>query len=862
TATAARAAADLDAARRFSLDNGLTVLTLRDASQPVVAVQMLYRVGARNETTGVTGISHFIEHMLFRGTVSFGLADVTGVIERAGGEWHGYTYLDCTTFFQAAPRDLLPTLLRLEAERMTEARMAPAEVEPERGAVFQEYRGYQNDARSDLFDLTIATLFLEHPYRNNTMGWESDLAGITHGDLVAFYRRYYGPRNAVLSIVGDFDASRIEEQVRRVFASIPASGESTAIRTVEPEPTGERRITIRRPGAAPAVMVAFPAPPPARPREYAALLVLDALLGHARGLSFRSAENDQTAGADAEPGSRLGRALAGSPADRFGTAFVPTLYPYHYSIYATPATGRSPEEIPPVIDAVLAGVARSLTRPEVDTARRRIEAALLLETDSPVELAHELAFWTGLGGMEIRAAVVRELKAIGPDEVRALARSFVPKRSVVGILLPEGAPDGADQAGAARPAVPGTVPPAPTSAAGTASGAPGPAVRLRRADQARVETLRLAPGGRAIVDARPDQKTFVLRVAATCGGSGMAALARLRDATRRLEEDGGTRAALADLGVRLTLLAPGEGTFSDRDTAQAELQGPADAFAETAQIFAPALKRALGDASSTPTPRATGPPERALQILAEAISPAETPAGPPPSAPPAISIALVSPYGAPATRSLLASLVPAGAAPVATAGKGEAWRSALPAGRREETIPGIAQGRLLIALPGNAEDKEALAALTYILHHAYSGRLGVKAIAEMGLVYEMESEAVTRGEPLLYVTMGAEPQSLPRLEAALTEVLDRTATTLTEREVAEYRSFAAGDLVVRLADPEKAARLYGAALLRGEDHTGPRAGVERARALTTGRVAALARAALDPARRLTVVVTRPATGSP
>ncbi|PYS95848.1 MAG: hypothetical protein DMF50_06970, partial [Acidobacteria bacterium] len=139
-------AADLAAARTFVLDDGLTVVALHEPAQPVVAVQVLYKVGARNETIGLTGISHFVEHMLFRGTEHFGLGDITGVIERAGGEWHGYTYLDCTTFFEAAPRDLLPTLLRLEAERMTVARMAAGEVKPERGAVFQEYRGYQNDA--------------------------------------------------------------------------------------------------------------------------------------------------------------------------------------------------------------------------------------------------------------------------------------------------------------------------------------------------------------------------------------------------------------------------------------------------------------------------------------------------------------------------------------------------------------------------------------------------------------------------------------------------------------------------------------------------------------------------------------------
>jgi predicted Zn-dependent peptidase len=126
----------------------------------------------------------------------------------------------------------------------------------------------------------------------------------------------------------------------------------------------------------------------------------------------------------------------------------------------------------------------------------------------------------------------------------------------------------------------------------------------------------------------------------------------------------------------------------------------------------------------------------------------------------------------------------------------------------------------------------------------------------------MDSEAVTRGRPLAFFSMGAEPPSLPALEAALQEILDRTAATLTEEEVAEYRSFAAGDLPVRLSDPQKAARLWCSTLLRGEDHTGPRRAVERTPALTRDRVAALARRVLDPGRRLTIVVDRQEEQSP
>jgi zinc protease len=851
------AAADLSQARAFTLGNGLTVVMLHDPAQPVVAVQMLYRVGARNETPGITGIAHFLEHMLFRGTTSFGLSDVTGVIERAGGEWHGYTYLDCTTYFEAVPRDQLATLLRLEAERMTSGRMAADEVGPERGAVFQEYRGYQLDARSDLFDETIAALFLQHPYRNNTMGWESDLQAITHEDLVAFYRRYYGPRNAVLSIAGDFDPGRIEKQVREVFESIPPGGESTAIRTVEAPLTGPRRVTIRRPGATPALMISFLAPPPSRPKEYAALLVLDAVLGSAKGLSFRHHSGDLTAGRDVDPNSRLAVLARTAPVERFGTALVPTLYPYHYSIYATPKAGRPTEEIEPLVFGLLKSAAERIEAGEIVSARRRIEAALLIETDSPVEAAHELAFWHGLGGMTLRDAVVAALAGVAPQDVRLLARTLSADRAVIGTVLPaagvETAPQAAVEVEAAAPAAPSTRPATAPRDRPARSGRPVPPKQPARSEVALVETLTLAPGSKAIVDTRPGQKTFVLKVALSGGRgamSGPADAGRLRAVARGLGNDTDSLSRLADLGVRYSLVEPGEASFAERDCLEMALQGPAPALGEATEILAGALERhraaAGGPLAAEP---ARDPEGRALRILSEALAPSAAVG----AVRPAVSVALVSPFTTASAKPLLGAFAPERAG--RTGAPDRPARAPFPSGRRVEAVQDISQGRLLLAFPGDG-DPEALKALTYVLHHSYSGRLGVKAITEMGLVYSMDSESVTRGRPLLLVTMGAAPEALPSLEEALSEVLDRVAATLTVREIDEYRSFAAGDLIVRLSDPVKAATLWCSALLRGEDHRGPAAAVERARRLTPEEVALMARTALPKEKRLTVVVTR------
>ena len=827
----------LAGAAAFTLDNGLTVVLRPDATHPVVAVQMLYRVGARNETIGLTGIAHYLEHMLFRGTEHFGLADVTGVIERAGGEWHGYTTLDCTTYFQAAPKDTLTTLLRLEAERMVSARMAKDEVEPERGAVFQEYRGYQLDPRSDLFDATTALLFQEHPYRNNTMGWESDLAGITHDDLVSFYRRYYGPRNAVLAIAGDIDVAAARRAVEEIFGPIPAGGADTTIRTVEPPLEGPRRLTLLRPGATPALQISFLAPPPSRPREFAAWLVLDAHLGNTPGLSFYRHSGDLGTGGGAPAGSPLGRLVDSGLLAEAGASLVPTLYPYHFTLYASGFdTARASEAEASLFD-LLAEAADEVTAADVESARRRIAAADLLETDALVEQAHEMAYWTGIGGLGLRVEVRRALDAVTVEEVRAAAAALVPSHAAVGVVLPaaRSAPQGgvAVPPAAERPKRP--APARPKAAAGPAA---------KRVARATVATLSLGGGARAIVDARPRAATFVLHLAVHASPGTLVA-----------NEDDLTR-TLLPLGVTFEVIAPGGGSFAARDTVRVEMTGPAGEF-ETAMgiLDARGLKLARGkggpvDPESLPRPmrRAMAYLDRAAAGTASGTSgsaagSAGAPAGP--------FVSLVGPFDPGSVRDRLASL----AAPLRTAAARPAGAPLLRPGKDVSAVAAVPQGALVLAVPGDA-DAMAQEAVAWILHHNYSGRLGTLAIATMGLVYDMDSESVRRGAPLVWFGMGADPDALGRLEEALTAELARARSGVTEEELAAFRSHAAGRLAVRRADPAQAAQLWLAALLRGEDDRTVARAADRAARLKLSEVAAVANRMLDPARRHVIVVGR------
>ncbi len=831
----------LAGAESFTLPNGLTVVMRRDEVHPVVAVQMLYRVGARNETIGITGIAHYVEHMLFRGTEHFGLADITGVIERAGGEWHGYTTLDCTTFFEAGPREMLATLLRLEAERMHAARMAPDEVDPERGAVFQEYRGYQLDPRSDLFDATTALLFQQHPYRNNTMGWESDLAGITHADLVDFYRRHYGPKNAVLAIQGDFDPAAARAAVEEAFGPIPPGGDDTTIRTVEPALQGPRRLTLLRPGGTPALQLSFLAPAPATPKEFAAFLVLDAILGNAAGLSFYRHSGDLGTGAAAPSGTPLGRLVDAGLVEEAGASLVPTLYPYQFSLYASGFEAAKSASVEAALFDALAEAADSVTAADVEAARRRIAAADALETDSYVEKAHEMAYWTAIGGLDRRAAVRRAIDAVTADDVKEAAGRLVPARAAVGLVLPVAR----GTAGASVPAVEER----PKRAAAARHASPVPLAGSKRAARPALTTLGLGGGSRAIVDARPADATFVLKLA----------VAAPRGTTIAGADD--LARALLPLGASLDIASPGAGAaFAARDTVRVTVAGPATAFDETLgalqarggfKLHAP--KGAGGDPESI-----TSPMRRGLALLDRATS------GSAPAALPGPFAVLVGPFDSAAVKDRLAALVtglrPPTAAPASRRGATGA-SGALAAGRETSSIPDIPQGALLLAIPGDA-DAAAQEAVAWILHHNYSGRLGVRAIAQLGLVYDMDSESVRRGAPLVWFGMGADPSALPKLEEAMLAELDRARGDIGDEEIAAFRSYASGRLAVRSADPDQAARLWLDALLRGEDDGGPRRDDERAAKLTRKDVAAAAQRMLDPSRRHVVVIERRALAPP
>ncbi|MFN3421208.1 MAG: M16 family metallopeptidase, partial [Armatimonadota bacterium] len=202
------------------LPNGLKVLIAPSHHAPVVSVWAFYRVGSRCEQVGITGISHWVEHMLFKGTPKFPKGQIARLIQKHGGTLNGHTTYDHTAYFETLPKENWLIALDIEADRMTNALFDPQETELERGVILSELEMYENHPEHRLFTEVIATAFLVHPYRNPIVGWRCDLERMTRDDLYEYYRRFYAPNNAFLVLSGDITPEEALPEVEKRFGEL------------------------------------------------------------------------------------------------------------------------------------------------------------------------------------------------------------------------------------------------------------------------------------------------------------------------------------------------------------------------------------------------------------------------------------------------------------------------------------------------------------------------------------------------------------------------------------------------------------------------------------------------------------------
>jgi zinc protease len=423
-------------------------MALEDRTLPVVSVQMLYRVGGRTESSGATGLAHFVEHMAFRASERFPDTELASRIYAVGGEWHAYTWIDQTAYFETVPAEQLELVLAIEADRMARLLLPAAELEAERGAVLTELHGYENDPTSVLNDAVVAASFVEHPYRNNVIGWTSDVEGLTHDEVAAFYHRHYAPANAVLAIAGAVDPADVLTRVRKVFGDLPA-GEATPLpRTVEPPQRGERQVIVRGATGDRSFQISYRAPAITDP-DFPAFLLLQAVLAGSPGINFRQDEAPDPA----RPGTRLYGA-----APSIATFLAPTAQPYLFSI-----VGQGHASVEREIERRIALLRRrAVTARELDRTRRDLLAQLDLDEETTEDAAHQMAFFEGAGAFGVLTGLPARLAAVSPEDLRRVAASRLqPWQRTVGWFLPGPVPGVAESARKPEPvAKPASAPPA------------------------------------------------------------------------------------------------------------------------------------------------------------------------------------------------------------------------------------------------------------------------------------------------------------------------------------------------------------------------------------------------------------------
>jgi zinc protease len=410
------------AMRETTLDNGLKVLVREEHAAPLASVWCWYKVGSKDEGPGLTGVSHWCEHMNFKGTAHIPRDQVKGIIEQYGGSWNGYTWIDQTTYLETATRDALDRMLFIESERMASCLYHPDDCESERTVIISELQGGENDPDQLLDQELTATAFKAHPYRHPTIGWLSDLQTMTRDDLYGYYRRHYAPNNATLVIVGDVDTDEALRRVDHHFGGIPAASPAGRHTTVEPEQSGERRLTLRKEGTTAYLKIAYHAPGAAHP-QFFPLLILDAVLTGAKGLnlwaSFRVPPPQRSA--------RLYRALVQRGlASSVSGSLLPTAEPFLFTFSATAKEGERLASVEAALLEVLDEVRRNgITEAEMAKAKAQLKARLVFDGDSITNIAHQLGYFETIATVNLFLNAPAAIAAVTLDEVAAAARAVL-----------------------------------------------------------------------------------------------------------------------------------------------------------------------------------------------------------------------------------------------------------------------------------------------------------------------------------------------------------------------------------------------------------------------------------------------------
>jgi len=407
------------------LKNGLKVLVLEDHSTPTATFQVWYRVGSRNEVSGKTGISHLLEHMMFKGTERHGPGEFSKIVARNGGVENAFTGRDYTAYFENWASDRLKVSMELESDRMGHLKLDPREFEKEKQVVMEERRlRTEDDPVSLLVEEVYATAYKVHPYHWPVIGWMSDIESITVEDLRRHYRTYYAPNNAIVVVVGDVNAEEVFRDVERYFGSLPRGENPAPVTSLEPLQRGEKRVTVVSPEARLSfVILAYHTPSIASGEEYA-LAVLTNILGEGKSshLYQRLVYEE--------------KAAVFTSAHYQGMSKDPCLL----YLYAGLVPERSPKDVEVMLREEVVKMKRGeFTDRELEKAKNQVKASFVYGLDSNFYRAMNMGRLEVLGvGWRYMESYVDKIGSVTREEVIQVAQKYLKDTNLtVGILVPE-----------------------------------------------------------------------------------------------------------------------------------------------------------------------------------------------------------------------------------------------------------------------------------------------------------------------------------------------------------------------------------------------------------------------------------------
>lgn len=415
-----------------TLDNGLQVIVKEIHSAPVASFWIFYRVGSRNERPGLTGISHWVEHMLFKGTERYPRGEFDKAVSRAGGMFNGFTSQDWTTYFETFPSDRIALALDVESDRMANSVFDADGTESERTVIISEREGSENSYSYLLSEELQATAFRAHGYRHPIIGWKEDLLRMTRDELFDHYQHWYTPNNAVAVAVGDFDSKSMIEQINDYFGKIPAAPPPPLMNIGEPAQNAERRVLLQGGDPTAYLMQAFHAPA-ATHEDFFPLIIMDAVLSGAKGMGMLGGGTNNRS-------NRLYKALVESQlAVDASSSFSPTIDTNLFSFAATLAPGVEHQQIEAVIwDEIAKVQTQGVTANELKKAIKQTAAQFAYSSESVTSQAYWIGFSHIVASLQWLDFWQAHLAAVTSDDVQRVASQyFSPEKQTIGWYVPE-----------------------------------------------------------------------------------------------------------------------------------------------------------------------------------------------------------------------------------------------------------------------------------------------------------------------------------------------------------------------------------------------------------------------------------------